>query len=859
MSFALPLTLGLAAGAASWPLAKRHLSSFKKKRNLADEVQWAINATPGIISQKDGSLLAAWEFRGPDLSFATGAEADNLARRMMRSLGGLRKRYMLHADSIRVPSRSYRTADGNAPLPALVCDEVRRARYDQGVHYENRKFFALTYMPLRERYRKIEQLFYSGGHETEVDWRAELHDFETELQNFEDRLPGALSIRRLRGNDLLSYLQATLTGELSPVTPPPGPAFLDFLFAEQLQSGFEPKLGSCWARVVAIQGYAEDAFMGILDKLDELPFPYRFSNRFIGVNPDDAMKLVKSRKGSWLSKAGSDLFSQIFGGEEERSEIAKEVQSSSFAENQSRDASAAMEKLESGKVHMLHHTGCVIVMHEDFGTCNERARKVEKALRSSGSGFVVRREKGLATQALLGSLPGHGYHNVRRYPLLTDYAARLLPLSSTYAGPEETPCSKYEEHSPPMFYAKTSEQVPFRFTPFGEKGDVGHEIIIGPTGAGKSILLGYQALRQLHFRGGQVVLFDKGYSFAPLCEAMGGSHYDLGSSLGLQPLAHIDDSEELRSASSWIQTIARIRGENLTPNSIREINAALRHMATRPASYRTLQELKTQVQDRHIQNALAPFAGEGALGQLLNATSDGFTASRFQVIELGSLLDLNADLYTPVLLYLFHRTNKGLGPSTPTLVAADEFFKFASKTKAGRDYAMEAFREYRKRNAVMVIATQVPSDLTKGDLVAAVDSAKTMIFLPNIKAKNQMQAPAYRALGLSEEEIETIATADEKAEYISKQPGGTRKWNLDISPEAAPELAFMTAADGLSLQGTAEKMAAFKEEHGKRWVEEWLKFRGYDQHLEAARRVSERFHIGDSSLGQAPQSSLAAV
>ncbi len=123
----------------------------------------------------------------------------------------------------------------------------------------------------------------------------------------------------------------------------------------------------------------------------------------------------------------------------------------------------------------------------------------------NGLGFTTIRESLNAVEAWLGSLPGHVYANVRQPLVHTLNLAHLMPLSSVWAGP------KRNEHldGPPLFYAETSGSTPFRFST--HVGDVGHTLIVGPTGAGKSVLLAlmamqfrrYAGLPNLHLRQGQ--------------------------------------------------------------------------------------------------------------------------------------------------------------------------------------------------------------------------------------------------------------------------------------------------------------------------------------------------------------------
>src|SRR3546814_200385 len=125
----------------------------------------------------------------------------------------------------------------------------------------------------------------------------------------------------------------------------------------------------------------------------------------------------------------------------------------------------------------------------------------------------------------MGSLPGHVYANVRQPPISTLNLAHMIPLSAVWAGPER------DEHfdAPPLFFAKTEGSTPFRFSL--HVGDVGHTLIVGPTGAGKSVLLALIAMQFRRYQSGQVFAFDFGSSIRVASLAMGGDWQNLGSSL----------------------------------------------------------------------------------------------------------------------------------------------------------------------------------------------------------------------------------------------------------------------------------------------------------------------------------------
>ena len=154
---------------------------------------------------------------------------------------------------------------------------------------------------------------------------------------------------------------------------------------------------------------------------------------------------------------------------------------------------------------------------------DERLRLVEKTIQ--GRDFTCMRETVNAIEAWLGSLPGHVYANVRQPPISTLNLAHMMPFSAVWAGPER------DEHlqAPPLFFARTEGSTPFRFSL--HVGDVGHTLIVGPTGAGKSVLLALMALQFRRYPGAQVFAFDFGGSIRAAALAMGGDWHDLGGAL----------------------------------------------------------------------------------------------------------------------------------------------------------------------------------------------------------------------------------------------------------------------------------------------------------------------------------------
>jgi hypothetical protein len=133
-----------------------------------------------------------------------------------------------------------------------------------------------------------------------------------------------------------------------------------------------------------------------------------------------------------------------------------------------------LQELGSDAVGAAYCTVTVTVWDDDPRIADERLRLVEKVIQ--GRDFTCMVEKVNAVDAWLGSLPGHAYANVRQPPVSTLNLAHMIPLSAVWAGPARTSISD----APPLFFGRTEGATPFRFSL--HVGDVGHTLVVGPTG-----------------------------------------------------------------------------------------------------------------------------------------------------------------------------------------------------------------------------------------------------------------------------------------------------------------------------------------------------------------------------------------
>jgi type IV secretion/conjugal transfer VirB4 family ATPase len=793
-----------------------NLSEYRRSTAcFTDFLPWAALVDEGIVLNKDGSFQRTARFRGPDLDSSVPAELVAVAGRLNNAIRRLGSGWAVFVEAQRYQSNAYPPSSCSDVASALV-DAERRAQFEEeGAHYESAYFLTFLYLPPAEDAARAERLLYEGRE------RGQAADAHEVLRGFVDRTDRVLQLvegfmpecRWLDDGETLTYLHACVSTKCHRVRVPEIPMYLDALLADQpLTGGLEPMLGDQHLRVLTIVGFPSATTPGILDDLNRLAFPYRWSTRAIMLDKADATKLLTRIRRQWFAKRKSVAA------------ILKEVmtnETSSLidtdASNKAIDADAALQELGSDLVGEAFVTATITVWDENPRIADERLRLVEKVIQ--GRDFTSMVETVNAVDAWLGSLPGHVYANVRQPPVSTLNIAHMIPLSAVWAGPAR------DAHlgAPPLFFARTEGSTPFRFSL--HVGDVGHTLVVGPTGAGKSVLLALMALQFRRYPTSQVFAFDFGGSIRAAALAMNGDWHDLGGALSdsasepvaLQPLAMIDDAAERGWAAEWIAAILTREKIDITPEAKEHLWSALSSLASAPAGERTLTGLSVLLQSQNLKKALQPYCLGGPFGRLLDAETERLGTSSVQVFETEGLIGTGAA--PAVLSYLFHRI-EGQLDGRPTLLIIDEGW-LALDDEGFAGQIREWLKTLRKKNASVVFATQSLSDIDGSAIAPAIiESCPTRLFLPNERAIEPQITAIYRRFGLNDRQIEILARATPKRDYYCQSRPGNRLFELGLEEFA---LAF-TAASSKSDQAMIERVLA---EHGRDgFVTGWLAARG---------------------------------
>ncbi|MFP2874104.1 conjugal transfer protein TrbE [Acetobacter tropicalis] len=798
-----------------------NLAEYRHRRDrLADFLPWAALVAKGVVLNKDGAFQRTARFRGPDLESSTASELVAITSRLNNALRRLGSGWAIFVEAQRRQARGYPASLFPDPASELV-DAERRAQFEEeGAHYESRYFLTLVWLPPADDAARAEAWLYENRARGGSGWRAVVAGFIDQTDRMLALLDGFMpEADWLDDGETLTYLHSCISTRMQSVRVPEIPMHLDaILVDEELTGGLEPRLGDAHLRTLTITGFPTQTWPGLLDELNRLAFPYRWSTRAICLDRTDATKVLGRIRRQWFAKRKSIMA------------ILKEVMTNeasvlldSDAANKAADADAALQELGTDQVGQAYVTATVTVWDEDPVIAADRLRLVEKTIQ--GRDFTCMRETVNVIEAWFGSLPGHVYANVRQPCVSTLNLAHMIPLSAVWAGPER------DGHfaAPPLFYARTEGSTPFRFAL--HVGDVGHTLIAGPTGAGKSVLLAFMAMQFRRYASARIFAFDFGGSIRAATLAMGGDWHDLGGALAqdgndpvaLQPLARIDEPGERAWAAEWIATLLEREGVPVTPDLKEHLWSALTSLTSAPVAERTLTGLSALLQSLALKQALQPYCVGGPWGSLLDAEHERLGVADIQSFEIEGLIGSGAA--SAVLSYLFHRIEDRFDGS-PTLLIIDEGW-LALDDRAFAGQLREWLKTLRKKNASVIFATQSLADIDASPIAPAlIESCPTRVFLPNDRALEPQITAIYRRFGLNDRQIEILSRATPKRDYYCQSRRGNRLFDLGLSEVA---LAF-TAASSPDDQAAIDRIFA---RHGRNgFAAAWLAHRGVEWAVE---------------------------
>ena len=818
------------AAPADWAGYTHKAGGFTEEKKVGFLLNWfEVDPVGKYVLCKDGSLMSTITFRGPDMDSSTREELTIYMARLNQAIRGLGTGYSLYFDAQRHFADQYNSSDVDVPLVQMMDDE-RKKYYESSTHFETDFYLTLCQEKMSDvQARVTDALFESPTDEEKVDVKkkelALYEDFIKKFLETRNQIASMLEkvmpeVHLLDEDEMVTYLHNCVSPDRHFVRADHNLSLSDYVFdGTGIVGGSEMRIGDKYSMIVTpLSTFPPESAPGFLDALNRLNVEYRWVSRFICLGKVEADKELEQIEKNY-NQTVVGFVSMI------RQAIVKdgdmgEVNQSAL--DNAADAAQARKELNDDSVSFGYYTMSIQVMDKDRKRCKEKAEAIREVLIQRGFSAQIEGMNNL--ECWWGSLPGHYRANIRRNLVHSLTFCHFLPLTAIWPGDERNK----HLNGPALLYTDTQGFTPFRFNL--HVGDVGHTLVVGPTGAGKSVLLNMLEAHFLKYKNSNVFVFDKAASSRALTLAVGGNFYNLAAEsdgqLSFQPLAGIDSENEMRWAQSWILNYLKSKQTStfeIGPKEEDFVWKGLQSLRSFAPEFRTISRFSTLVQDEKIRLALVPLTVQGAFGKLFDNNKDVSGKGRWQVYEMETLMNL-PEAVPLTLDYLFHRIEQQIAKAKgPSIMVMDECWLFldnpifAAKLK-------EYLKDMRKKNTSIVIATQNLSDIAKSTTLIDVvkEQCKSKIFLPNALALTDSAYKLYSEFSLNDQQIRLIQSAVPKQDYYYTSEKGNRLLQLAIR---RPESAFVTATskdDQAKIDEILEEYPEILEGNNNVFIREWF-------------------------------------
>jgi type IV secretion system protein VirB4 len=806
-------------------------------RSLQEVAPWATMVTDKLVFDKDGSLVTQFLFEGVDADSPNkgdiSAVRDNLDAACKNFDHRITAWWQLSHRRITAGLDGKFASDTDERI-----DEINQKQLSSGRFFRNKQSLALAYTPETGIDKLFEKLSYHmkvGGKpfplaivETVKDMifsrsalAFDLTKMQADIKRFEsvlDAFTGGvtrLKLKRLEMQQMLSHLHQVA----NPSSPPrriryPVTMLDTHLTETKISIGanmmeFKSAHGVKYAKVIGVKEWLgfQEAALDVLTEIDgelDINLMYRF------LNSTRAEAWVKKIRGFYKMAAFNPwaIVKSILSKQEQQNDKGRVL----MAE----EAEDALARIVKDGQQYGYANISVVVYGETPEECDDLTREVVGRIGNAGFGVILEENNMFASWA--SSLPGQWKEQKRLQFVETPAISDIAPVRGVIDGGEYndwlTSQSPNGEKVGPLTCLPTRHKTLQRVH-LHHPGGKSHLLVIGPIGAGKSVLLNF-ILSQTGRHGARRIRFDKDRSTRITTVLADGNFIDVTgrfkAATSVNPLSLLNDPKNYTYVAGWVQMA--MENEKFTCSKKDETNiyeAVVTLAAGYTREFWTLSFLNTLLPDE-LREQLAVWTKGEKNGHFFDHVEDAFKLSDNLSIEMGDLF-MNYPVAAGLFMdYAFKRIELSL-TGRYTVIEIEEggfFFQYEKFYRRLEQWAVTI----RKLNGTIVIATQSLKQLERiKDFEVLKENIPNIIYLPNIDARNNKHLYCD-VFGLTETQVEMISNAVPNRDYLWVTSTQTRMLQAQFPKEM---LAYLRS-DGRA-QDILDKH--FESEH-REWKQNYL-------------------------------------
>lgn len=786
---------------------------------------WLDFITDGIVLNKDGSLLAAFDYRGADPDDLFDEQVDAFAEQMQNISQRLDSRVTAwwivdkRRDASYVPGQFENEA-------AAKLDEIYSAKFTDGRRYTTRyslyllftgstgadKFFDRVARIQKETGKAVGGALISALKESLSGTRAFAADvgtlrenlltFERILSSFVNSAPIKLS--RLQGDDFTSALSRTLNRASNPAPQSkPDGAMLDaWLPRDYMAKGedllyFQGSQRSVYVGAVGLKKWPKTSSPMLFEALASLDMELTVCQVVRFMNSVESMKAIQEAI-EYYNLTQYNLITHAIAKASGGTPESRPGKAQLLA-----DCKHAQERIGAEGLTYCYMATTIFVAGDTRQEVKRNCDLVVTALENLK--FNATRERLNLGPSFAAMQPGQ-WATQSRYDLISvENLADSYPLYTMDEGPRTHGYfSKTVYRRPMPQLAVFGNRYGGRYHFSSHVEQVGHMLIIAPTGGGKSTFVNFCLSQFQRYGKVRTFIFDRNRSCEVVTKLHDGQHVDIKKAgTRLNPLAMMMDGTP--DGRTWVREFILRR---LAEGGFEADTADRQHLDEALAK---LVEMGTPSMSKLA--VLVPLRLEKELGEWLKGRpygmfdneEDDLSLTNWTTIEMSSILAV--DRIARAFIDLVFRKIFTSLDGTPTFIYIEEA-SFLLNDARFAPMIDEWLKAIRGRNGFLWLTIQSPQSVTNAEMSATIlDNIYSFLLLYNKKIETHREA--YKTnFGFEDHQIDMIAQLQPKRDYLLIQAGKARVMTTEFSPSALAylrsEKAVLNVLDALEAEGTPD-------------------------------------------------------
>ena len=373
--------------------------------------------------------------------------------------------------------------------------------------------------------------------------------------------------------------------------------------------------------------------------------------------------------------------------------------------------------------------------------------------------------------AFYAMFPGNGKFNVFPMWLGEDHHARLSSIFAPNLGHPRSDDLDAEYLN--VFETRTG-------TPFFQDAYVDGvrvQLILGPTGSGKSVL-GNNTIAHEQKYGGFTYIFDIGGSYESVVELYGGRVDRIGKDgPRVNPFTLEPTESNIQFIYSFIKLLLTNGGAELEPEDDDVIHKAVQDMYLLDPENRRLSNLFLP---KKLDRYLSKWVGRGVYSAIFDNVEDSLSLSRVQCFDFQGVNNAQyADLIEPLMVWLLRRINDVLfNPANlgvPKHILIEEIFS-SMKNRQLLEAALASIKTVRKNLGGVTMIGQSAEDLG-ANADSIVNSCTSFLFLRDATFNRKHYAELFK---MNEQQLALFESLQDREALYMRRDGLTKVIRLNL-------------------------------------------------------------------------------